>query len=57
MDIIQPDVMWMGGLTEVSHCSVELSTSLTLFPHIQLLKMSAMASAYDIPVIPHGSGP
>ncbi|KAJ3881562.1 MAG: putative racemase [Lentinula lateritia] len=38
IDIIQPDVMWMGGLTE-------------------LLKISAMASAYDIPVIPHGSGP
>ncbi|KAF5386339.1 hypothetical protein D9757_006708 [Collybiopsis confluens] len=38
VDILQPDVMWMGGLTE-------------------LLKISAMASAYDIPVIPHGSGP
>ncbi|KAF5359041.1 hypothetical protein D9758_004778 [Tetrapyrgos nigripes] len=38
VDIIQPDVMWLGGMTE-------------------LLKMSAMASAYDIPVIPHGSGP
>ncbi|GAA6032187.1 hypothetical protein JCM8097_007114 [Rhodosporidiobolus ruineniae] len=38
VDIIQPDVMWMGGLTE-------------------LLKISAHASAYDIPVIPHGSGP
>ncbi|KAE9392889.1 mandelate racemase/muconate lactonizing enzyme family protein [Gymnopus androsaceus JB14] len=38
VDILQPDVMWMGGLTE-------------------LLKVSAMASAYDIPVIPHGSGP
>jgi L-rhamnonate dehydratase len=38
IDIIQPDVMWMGGLTE-------------------LLRVSAMAAAYDIPVIPHGSGP
>ncbi|EJU03623.1 mandelate racemase/muconate lactonizing enzyme family protein [Dacryopinax primogenitus] len=38
IDIIQPDVMWIGGLTE-------------------LLKVSAMASAYDIPVVPHGSGP
>ncbi|KAJ8093004.1 hypothetical protein PM082_011324 [Marasmius tenuissimus] len=38
VDIIQPDVMWLGGLTE-------------------LLKMSAMASTYDIPVVPHGSGP
>lgn len=38
IDIIQPDVMWLGGLTE-------------------LLKVSAMAAAYDIPVIPHASGP
>eukprot|EP01117_Protostelium_nocturnum_P016906 TRINITY_DN677_c0_g1_i1.p1 TRINITY_DN677_c0_g1~~TRINITY_DN677_c0_g1_i1.p1 ORF type:complete len:449 (+),score=126.85 TRINITY_DN677_c0_g1_i1:127-1347(+) len=38
IDILQPDVMWCGGLTE-------------------LLRISAMASAYDIPVVPHGSGP
>jgi len=38
VDIIQPDVMWLGGLTE-------------------LLKVSAAASAYDIPVVPHASGP
>jgi len=38
VDIIQPDVMWLGGLTE-------------------LLKVSAMAAAYDIPVVPHASGP
>ena len=38
VDIIQPDVMWLGGMTE-------------------LLRVSAMASAYDIPVVPHGSGP
>jgi L-rhamnonate dehydratase len=37
IDIIQPDVMWLGGLTE-------------------LLKVSAMAAAYDIPVVPHASG-
>jgi len=37
IDILQPDVMWVGGLTE-------------------LLRISAMAAAYDIPVIPHGSG-
>ncbi len=37
VDIIQPDVMWVGGLTE-------------------LLRVSAMAAAYDVPVIPHGSG-
>jgi len=37
LDIIQPDVMWLGGLTE-------------------LLKVAAMASAYDIPVVPHASG-
>ena len=37
LDIIQPDVMWCGGLTE-------------------LLRISAMAAAYDIPVVPHGSG-
>jgi len=38
LDIVQPDVMWVGGLTE-------------------LLKISAMAAAYDIPVVPHASGP
>jgi L-rhamnonate dehydratase len=35
---VQPDVMWVGGLTE-------------------LLKIAAHAAAYDIPVVPHGSGP
>ncbi|KAK4171507.1 putative dehydratase [Triangularia setosa] len=38
IDIIQPDVMWLGGMTE-------------------LLRVAAMASAYDIPVVPHASGP
>jgi L-alanine-DL-glutamate epimerase-like enolase superfamily enzyme len=38
IDILQPDVMWAGGLTE-------------------LLKISAHAAAYDVPVVPHGSGP
>lgn len=38
LDIVQPDVMWVGGMTE-------------------LLKISAMAAAYDIPVVPHASGP
>jgi L-rhamnonate dehydratase len=37
VDILQPDMMWLGGLTEA-------------------LRVSAMAAAYDIPVIPHGSG-
>jgi L-rhamnonate dehydratase len=37
IDILQPDMMWLGGLTEA-------------------LRVSAMAAAYDIPVIPHGSG-
>ena len=37
LDILQPDVMWVGGMTE-------------------LLKVAAMASAYDIPVVPHASG-
>ncbi len=37
VDIIQPDVMWMGGITE-------------------LLRVAALANAYDIPVVPHGSG-
>jgi L-rhamnonate dehydratase len=37
VDILQPDVMWMGGLTEA-------------------LRVSAMAAAYDIPVVPHASG-
>ncbi|KAF2476046.1 nucleotide-diphospho-sugar transferase [Lindgomyces ingoldianus] len=38
LDILQPDVMWVGGMTE-------------------LLKVAAMAAAYDIPVVPHASGP
>ena len=38
IDILQPDVMWVGGLTE-------------------LLRIAAHASAYDTPVVPHGSGP
>lgn len=38
IDILQPDVMWVGGLTE-------------------LLRIAAHAEAYDLPVIPHGSGP
>lgn len=38
IDILQPDVMWVGGLTA-------------------LIQIAAHASAYDIPVIPHGSGP
>tara|TARA_B100000497_G_scaffold10593_1_gene11874 strand:+ start:8588 stop:9778 length:1191 start_codon:yes stop_codon:yes gene_type:complete len=37
VDILQPDVMWLGGMTE-------------------LLRVSAMAAAYDLPVVPHGSG-
>ena len=38
VDVLQPDMMWAGGLTEV-------------------LRICAMASAYDIPVVPHCSGP
>ncbi|MCJ8323413.1 MAG: L-rhamnonate dehydratase [Rhizobiales bacterium] len=38
IDVLQPDVMWVGGLTE-------------------LLRITAHAGAYDIPVLPHGSGP
>ncbi len=38
LDILQPDVMWVGGLTE-------------------LMRIAAHASAYDLPVVPHGSGP
>lgn len=37
IDILQPDVMWVGGLTE-------------------LIRIAAMANAWDIPVVPHGSG-
>jgi len=36
VDILQPDVTWMGGITEAK-------------------RICAMASAYDIMVIPHGS--
>lgn len=38
LDILQPDVMWVGGLTET-------------------LRIAAHAAAYDIPIVPHGSGP
>ncbi|POR37476.1 L-rhamnonate dehydratase [Tolypocladium paradoxum] len=38
LDMMQPDVMWLGGLTE-------------------LLKVAAMAAAYDMPLVPHASGP
>ena len=38
IDILQPDVMWVGGLSE-------------------LMRVAAHAGAYDIPLIPHGSGP
>ncbi|ABN68404.2 L-rhamnonate dehydratase [Scheffersomyces stipitis CBS 6054] len=38
VDILQPDIMWVGGLTEI-------------------LKISHQAAAYDIPVVPHASGP
>jgi L-alanine-DL-glutamate epimerase-like enolase superfamily enzyme len=37
VDILQPDLMWIGGLSEA-------------------LRVSAMAAAYDIPVVPHASG-
>lgn len=35
-DVVQPDVGWCGGITE-------------------LLKISALADAYGLPVVPHGS--
>ena len=38
LDILQPDVMWVGGMTE-------------------LLRITAHASAYEIPIVPHASGP
>jgi L-alanine-DL-glutamate epimerase-like enolase superfamily enzyme len=34
LDVIQPDIMWAGGITEC-------------------LKISALASSFDVPVIPH----
>ncbi|MBL4645974.1 MAG: L-rhamnonate dehydratase, partial [Rhizobiales bacterium] len=37
IDILQPDVMWLGGMTK-------------------LLRVSAMAAACDLLVVPHGSG-
>jgi L-alanine-DL-glutamate epimerase-like enolase superfamily enzyme len=37
VDIVQPDVMWCGGMTE-------------------LIRIAALANAWDVPVIPHGSG-
>ena len=36
VDILQPDITWLGGLTEAR-------------------RITAMAAAYDILVIPHGS--
>lgn len=38
LDIVQPDIMWVGGLTEI-------------------LRIAAHAAAYDVPVVPHASGP
>jgi L-alanine-DL-glutamate epimerase-like enolase superfamily enzyme len=35
VDVLQPDIYWAGGITEV-------------------LKICALASTYDLPVIPHG---
>ena len=35
VDVVQPDIYWAGGITE-------------------LLKICAIASTYDLPVIPHG---
>ena len=35
VDVLQPDIYWAGGITE-------------------MLKICALASTYDIPVIPHG---
>ena len=37
VNILQPDLTWVGGITEAR-------------------KIAAMASAYDLPVVPHGSG-
>lgn len=37
LDILQPDLGWVGGITEAK-------------------KIAAMAQAYDLPVVPHGSG-
>lgn len=36
VDVLQPDITWLGGMTEAR-------------------RIVAMAAAYDIPVIPHGS--
>jgi L-rhamnonate dehydratase len=36
VDVLQPDITWLGGMTEAR-------------------RIVTMASAYDIPVIPHGS--
>ena len=35
VDVLQPDIYWCGGITE-------------------MLKICALASAYDLPVVPHG---
>jgi L-alanine-DL-glutamate epimerase-like enolase superfamily enzyme len=37
VDMLQPDLSWVGGVTEAK-------------------KIAAMAAAYDLPVVPHGSG-
>jgi L-alanine-DL-glutamate epimerase-like enolase superfamily enzyme len=37
VDILQPDLTWVGGITEAR-------------------KIAALAAAFDIPVVPHGSG-
>jgi L-alanine-DL-glutamate epimerase-like enolase superfamily enzyme len=37
VDVLQPDLSWVGGITEAR-------------------KIAAMAAAYDLPIVPHGSG-
>ena len=53
-DIIQPDITWMGGITEASATYIPMHTPDT-HNEFQARRVIAMASSHDILVIPHGS--
>lgn len=67
MDVLQPDITWLGGLTEARWAQAAPPPSPphlppfscpsppTLLLPLARRRIVAMAGAYDIPVIPHGS--
>ncbi len=60
VDVLQPDITWCGGMTEARRIVgksliVLLVSSLRSNTHNTIHFAPALSSAYDIPVIPHGS--